>query len=399
MTGRKRGSPMFSSTWTYRCILRARHGPEEIEIPIATMDRRLRTRKTKNGKQKRLEIRTSIEDLPPDVSFNILKQLPITSLLSFKLASKACYNMTTNPLLTPKYQHHRDNPNCLITVPLFLEEQRVDHLYIINNHKHNGHKENEIRDVKFLESINQSMIDKGFVFNTILSSNGLLCLLFCKTNGSDYRVCLYNPLTSEHHFLPDPKLARAGNPTQTTIDAVTTNQFFRGETGIRRSRINNLFHVPENSSDVVVGGAIHWLCNWKEIIMILSFDLLKENWVMNEKPDFVMGTDYILSVFGGCLALTVPDRDHFDIWMMKKNGVRKSWTLEFVIRKFPLPGAGMIYPLFVLSSGSILVAHKNAEICVYDPESKAFLGMYIPGLVPEYFKAICYTPSLVSPVF
>ncbi|KAH7835333.1 hypothetical protein Vadar_025130 [Vaccinium darrowii] len=353
--------------------------------------------------------------------------------------------MARNRLLTPQYQHHKDNPNCLIIVPLFLQQECLDHLYLIDN-IHKCDKENEIRDGKFLDSINQSMIDKGFVFNTILSSNGLLCLLFCKVIGLVYRVCLYNPLTSEHHFFADPELARAGNPTRSIINPVTSShcfgfgydsrnrkyKFVRIEISLRdqKSRRNGtnswtclieVLTLGENgshrlynrsiresysqteSSGVELGGAIHWL--WKGTIsknyIIISFDLLKENWVVNEKPSFVIGTDYILSVLGGCLALTVSCGNQVVIWKMKEYGVSKSWTREFVIRgRFPitLGSPGMIYPLFVLSSGKLLVSYKNEALYSYDSEDKCFEAIYVPALVPKYFKAVCFTPSLVSPI-
>lgn len=60
-----------------------------------------------------------MEDLPLDISLNILKQLPITSLLFFKLVSKACcYALATNALLTPDYKHYQETPNCLIIEPI-----------------------------------------------------------------------------------------------------------------------------------------------------------------------------------------------------------------------------------------------------------------------------------------
>ncbi|XP_058217650.1 F-box protein At3g07870-like [Rhododendron vialii] len=384
-----------------------------------------------------------MEDLPLDISLNILKQLPITSLLSFKLVSKACYAQAANPLLAPNYKRYQETPNCFIIHPLASYHEYP--LYLIDNGE-------------VVRRIERPEMQNKFHPGPVLSTNGLLCLLFYTFNSYGdplvlcYRACLCNPLTGENDFLPDPGVPRfrkSGDKERVFVDSTfgfgdnastreykvvgfrrriyesATNRRYKlhakviamGKKGCQWSEIDKPFLCPLHSSDIVVGNAIHWFCKEEEEEdwlrgAILSFHLSEEKFHQLPNPDCKISRyNSYLSVLGGCLVLTndffVWNEVKVHIWMLKEHGVKESWTKEFVIRdNFPvsLRNYGMIRPLFHLKSGKIVIIYDDEALYSYDPKVELFeaLGRYKHWRTTcdahrKLWKTICQAPSLVSP--
>jgi len=251
-------------------------------------------------------------------------------------------------------------------------------------------------------------------------------------------------LTGEFDFLPDPGLPRVRAPGH-NYTIVISDQYFGfgfsprtreyklvrisrcsyedgrtycqtmifslGKNGCQDYEIHSPFVCPDQSSDVVVGGAIHWLCEgekstWFDIKLrsILSFDLYEEKFQLIPKPNCQINRFCKISVLGGCLALTGDFNDEYGIhevhiWVLKEYGVKESWTKEFVLREsFPIIFGyhGSLCPLFLLDNGKILMSYNFKAFCWYDPKEECFTCY---AELDQSFRAICHVPRLVSPFF
>ncbi|KAE9447134.1 hypothetical protein C3L33_20966, partial [Rhododendron williamsianum] len=399
-----------------------------MEFRIRLWRLRWRKRKAKNKKQKQ-SVRTSIQDLPIDLSLNILKRLPITSLFSVKSVCKAAYHLASHPELILHHHHLHKNPYGLIIRVLssYINEPcYTNQLFLVDSRR-------------CLAEINQPRMKKKHNPGPMLSCNGLVCLLYYKKKLSpsrQYRACLFNPLTGEYKFLVlDPGLPRVRESSHNgTI--VTSDQYFGfgfnamtceyklvrivklsyedgrtylqaevftlGKNGCQISEIDTPFVCPHQSSDVVVGGAIHWLCKDENSTgydrrsrIILSFDLFEEKFHQIPKPNCEVCEFGKISVLGGCLAITGGFREtcrthEVHIWVLKKYGVKESWNRDFVIGQ----GCRRLYPLFLLNNGEIVMSCGLKALCCYDPKGDFF--SYSAEL-DRSIVAICHACSLVSP--
>ncbi|XP_058189557.1 F-box protein At3g07870-like [Rhododendron vialii] len=388
-----------------------------------------RRRKGKTtGKQKQQCVKTSMKDLPIDVSLDILQRLPVTSFSSAKLVCKDFYRLASHPELILHYHHPHKNPYGIIIRILssYINEPfYTNQLYLVDSRR-------------CLTQIIQPRMKKKYNPGPMLSCNGLLCLLFYKHKHPRldcYRACLFNPLTGEHDFLTDPGLPRV-RESSLNGTMVSSNQFFGfgfdvrteeyklvrivklsyeggrtylqaevftlGRSGCQISEIYTPFVCPDQSSDVVVGGAIHWLCEdenstWfdPKSRIILSFDLFEEKFHQMATPDCEISEFCKISVLGGCLAITgdfgvYQGRHEVQIWLLKEYGVKESWTKEFVIgERF-----GRLYPLFLSNSGNIVMSDESKAVCCYDPKKVCCEGY---AKLHQSIVAICHVPSLVSP--
>ncbi|XP_059649203.1 F-box protein At3g07870-like isoform X2 [Cornus florida] len=116
---------------------------------------------------------------------------------------------------------------------------------------------------------------------------------------------------------------------------------------------------------------------------------------LSKKPNVSMG------VLDGCLCICDAsgyDNDTIDIWVMKKYGVRESWTKVFSIDNQPHQGRsrGLYQPINYLKNGAVLMFHylKCVLIC-YDTERSKFKYLKICGAESK-FEAISYAPSFIS---
>ncbi|KAI8027623.1 F-box protein [Camellia lanceoleosa] len=401
---------------------------------------------------------SSMEDLPHDLSLNILSRLPVSSLIPVKLVCKSWYNFATSLHHEPHNHNNNKNNPCLLVLSTPPHDQNhciaeINVLYEIDNQDSYGVISKSIK-----QPINHNILN----VNTTLSCNGLLCLI-CLKNNFSYRVCIFNPLTEEHKYLPDmpsvsQTVTRLRNCKYIDNEAYlyqrfgfgfnpSTNEFkvvriagihnithmvtlkkkkpfnwdfdpknFRqkvdvftlSRTGVWRSNIDMPFACPVESSGAVVNGAIHWLCSgrgqFKESCIVVSFDLSDEKFqVIPNPPDCEMGQGCELLVLGGCLAITDYYARQIDIWVMQEHGVKGSWTKEIVIienlPRVSFTSPQWIHPLCLLSSGKIVISYKRGALYCFDPEEIEWLNIFTKrGLHPlDQFMAVSYTPSLVSP--
>lgn len=375
--------------------------------------RHRRPKKKPTNKERKQRIReTSIKDLPVDISLNILKRLPITSLFSVKSVSKAFYHLASHPTLTPHW--------LIIRIPPSKKLSLID-------------------DRGVLRKVTQPMIKKKLKAGPVLSCDGLLCLLYYRYKHpclDYYRACLFNPLIGEHDFLPDlvlPRLPESSHKgtlvsseqvfgfgfdartkeyklvriVMVTYEVATylkAEVFILGKKGRRFSKFEPEFVCPYQSSDVGVSGAIHWLCEDlsptsvdPKSRIIVSFDLFEEKFHQVSKPEIKINESCKISVLGECLAITGDFSKHHGrhevhIWVLKEYGVKESWTKEYVIgERF-----GRLYPLLLLNSGNIVMSDESKTVCCYDPKRDSS-EVYVE--LDQPIVAIHHVPSLVSPFF
>ncbi|KAH7834393.1 hypothetical protein Vadar_015534 [Vaccinium darrowii] len=177
-----------------------------------------------------------------------------------------------------------------------------------------------------------------------------------------------------------------------------------GQNGCQTFEIDPPFVCPDQSSDVVVGGAIHWLCEDENSTwfdprprIILSFDLFEEKFHQIPNLDSEILEIYKISVLEGCLAITGASRERYGslevhIWLLKEYGVKESWTKEFVIKE----SFGRLSPLFLLNSGTIVLFDDSKGLNSYDLKKDCFEDY---AKLNQSIVAIGHAQSLVSPIF
>ncbi|GKV15029.1 hypothetical protein SLEP1_g25830 [Rubroshorea leprosula] len=389
----------------------------------------------------RAMIRRDLHRLPPEMLFEILSRLPITSLIQFKTTSHTGYNLIADPRLPPMFRNRvSDSDPCLI---LFNYNSPVSRrLYFLDS-------EGCSRGVRKIDPPKHSE-----VYNLVGSCNGLLCLSFLIIGGSSvsHSLLVYNPFVGDAVRVPtanrfrnqrevfgfgfhprtgefkvvrivyywkirmvaDPELiveeVNEGFATvyESMVQVFTVRTTEWRYKGAPPPQLTDKIGPPET----LVEGSLHWVTvvgmgGVGPIFGIISFDLADE--VFREIPhppcQRLVSRGYSLSVLNGCLsAAGLVDTVHFDIWVMKQYHVKESWVKQFSFdpyfrRGWPTNASGLLrrFPKVIcaLKNGEILLLYNSSSLVSYDPVENRFKNLQISGL-SNPFHALPFLPSLFS---
>ncbi|TMW89694.1 hypothetical protein EJD97_016793 [Solanum chilense] len=155
-------------------------------------------------------------------------------------------------------------------------------------------------------------------------------------------------------------------------------------------------------SGACVNGTLHWVSSGyddpKLVDQIVGFDLENEVFGVIPYPDFDSGRlNYTLGVLQSCLSATRHKcQDYVEIWVMKDDGVKESWTkcMKIICDEIGLI-IGAVQPLFFQRNGELMLQHGGTLLC-YSPLTKTLREPRISGM-PRSFEAVVHVGSLVSP--
>ncbi|XP_054778164.1 F-box/kelch-repeat protein At3g06240-like [Prosopis cineraria] len=285
--------------------------------------------------------------LPQEIVRNILKRLPVRSLIRFQCVCKDWKNLSKTSSFVEEHLQHSNHQNPSL---LFQMNARGDplHLYSLDH------------DMQVLEIQNPPLINSMFSVRIVGSSNGLICV-----EGSNFSVVhslfLWNLAIREVRRVPnnvydfegdlyigfgfspivnDYKILRACAPISddhNEINRVEVYSLSSGRWG--NIEFGNLKGINLYSETVTANGAMFWLGSQieDEDDLLVSFDMAMEVFTLIPMPALDSGSDYNLAVYENKLALlsyTVVGNSGFcliDLWVMDDG---RDWNKKYSISTF-----------------------------------------------------------------
>ncbi|XP_028798012.1 F-box protein At3g07870-like [Neltuma alba] len=298
--------------------------------------------------------------LPEEIILNILKRLPVESLIRFQCVCKHWNNLIKSPSFIADHlqQSSHQNPSLLLDCnnscsPLRWRLRLLDWGM-------------QVRLVQ-----KAPLVDSFWGASIIGSCNGLVCVQIHQHDKSPPSLSLWNPATTAVRHVPRPriifsdlddcmtgfgfspivndyKIVRTYSKLYYEVDRAEVFSLSRGSW--KRIDSGNLKGVRLNSEAVTTNGAIFWSGvkldadedgeDGVEVIaqVIVSFDIVKEVFTLSPWPDLnYTSGDEKLTIYGNKLAILCDiwrrDNERFDLirlWVMEEGtcafGERRNWT-------------------------------------------------------------------------
>ncbi|OWM75433.1 F-box protein At3g07870 [Punica granatum] len=376
---------------------------------------------------------SGMERLPREIILDILSRLPVTSIIRFRLVSRAWRELARDPLLpeaqlarTARFEpfliFHCDSPirNDLYFAKLLAHDRSA-----------------KVLTRKFHPPFWHNMAE----FEVVGSCNGILCLADSLYKESIY---LYNPFTGDHRLLPRPKqypnqeaafgfgvdqktgeykVVKVVYYTKSTSAPTRTRRIAYQLSDLQvltvgrdrdwRSLGKVPYQIARRPSEALLCGRLHWVTRPRRYRRLVSFDLSEERFEEVPVPGAgpLNWCNYQLMVLGGSLsAIVYCYHGRIEIWVMKVYGEKDSWAKEFNIgahvpkglrqQSLNLPSkicrslTGRVRALCMLEdSGEILLEYKGRALVAYDPKKGKFRDVLYKG-TPPWFQAFVHLGTL-----
>lgn len=349
-----------------------------------------------------------VENLLPEIIFEILSRLPVKSLLRFRCVSKSWRSLISQPefvkahlsraSMNPDYTHHRLLLKCFSRPDYALKSCS---LYTV------------------LQEHNDTAVDLDYPLRASNSCalriyglcNGLVCI------GIERIVFLWNPSTGKSKRLPIVERGTRGMSygfgyEKSTDDYMVVGFFPSAGTGgfnvevmmytLKTNSWRSIVDFPPNClppvwKGICVNGALHWIASRESNEIIASVHLAKETFGEVLLPDCRdVYFESVLDVVSGCLGVVGEKGETFvEVWVMKEYGIRESWTKLVVIPYVTHPwNIEYSDPLCILKNGDVLL-DSETHLVRYHPKDGTFAYPTIHNCSPS-FSAYPYVESLVS---
>ncbi|XP_054778146.1 F-box/kelch-repeat protein At3g23880-like [Prosopis cineraria] len=296
--------------------------------------------------------------LPRHIIVNILKRLPVKSLIQFQCVCKDWKNLIKSQSFIEIHLHHSCHQNSSLI--LGWQHSRSFQMQVgLLNH-----------NVQLLEVQTSPLIN--WIFAKIFgSSNGLLCVRIAGDNVGPRPILLWNPairdqvrkvrvrprtsIDSEGEdyilgfgFSPvdnDYKIVRIKIPKYQLV--VSPMEVYSLNSGSWKEVefVNSEGMTIRCLRNVTVNGVMFWIGGKQEVnddYTLLSFDLSKEEWTMIPMPDLSIYDKKKLVVYENKLAVATgivgEDKSYLiHLWVMEEDacGVGWIWTKIFTSRPCP----------------------------------------------------------------
>ncbi|KAJ9551815.1 LOW QUALITY PROTEIN: hypothetical protein OSB04_015860 [Centaurea solstitialis] len=336
-----------------------------------------------------------MEDLPAELTMDILSRLPVKTIIHCKRVCKKWRSLVSESSFV-SFHLSKSSP----TTTGFIFHQNVNHLYY---HRIDPgilrwvEIEDKIVDDRRLHpdppmnlDLNRVPIFQKSLISQMGSVNGLICLWQHSTQHDNTFIC--NPVTREIMILPSPRyhtqedfrrifcgfgfIDREYKVVRTFKRRIPLNgnqsyriTVFEAEVyTLGTCQWRNVGRVPyrlHGSHVPFLNDHFHWIVSNMEDALerICTFDLNTETFQLFPSPpsEAIQGNCIqSLAVLKGCLCKSDTGGFKFTIWVMKEYGIKKSWHKEMVITevisKWPLwPYLDYIYLIGGLKDGTILL--------------------------------------------
>ncbi|KAI9125688.1 hypothetical protein K1719_003106 [Acacia pycnantha] len=350
--------------------------------------------------------------LSPDIIINILKRLPVNSLIRFQCVCKIWKNLLKDPFFISDHLHHSGHrPSLLLHRPFLRNEQLHFRLLDCDSQLR------EIDPSPFMDYLSSSrIVDYLSRLWIIGSSNGLLCL-YCR---SSHDLLLWNPSIKEVRkisrnidfesefpigFWPNIGFgfSTIANDYKIIIIYVSgplRNHYFKR---VNRAELYSLskglwkdvelgtlegVHVYPQAA-TACNGAIFWVGLkqsdiWPEIV---SFDIATEMFTLIPIPNIRPGSILTSDVYDNKLALlsyydmrTIESR-FIDLWVIEENtcasGGKRTWTKKY-------SGSPDLYPYFLIPEN----IWRNEIVCRVNLSSDHMRNLYLLNPTTHEFRKL-----------
>lgn len=355
----------------------------------------------------------SMEDLPLPILVDVFSRLPIKTILQIKCVCKSWHSLCSDPYFAKI--HLARAPFSIMILEKFCKRIYTNSLVP-------------------LFTLNQGDKER---LSLLSSCNGLICLHEFSYKQDIISVC--NPILGDHLVLPQLKRKNVATRIRGFGYNHCTNQYkviqilsYKDQASISSSKPQVEVHTIgtntwRNIGDLpyvlnqpyygaFLNSALHWYAHShdKRTAFMCSFDLGDEQFRQFPGPptreyDKCRPINSIsVGVSGGFLYLCDGFLEpNLDIWIMKKYGVKESWTKEFVIVNSVVSKLQRLYgSLQILNyrenmnkeatEGTELQMLFGSEaLLAYNVRSKSIRRPKVFDVQTNY-QAIPYIPSLVS---
>ncbi|TXG58993.1 hypothetical protein EZV62_016822 [Acer yangbiense] len=348
--------------------------------------------------------------LLPELIIEILLRLPIKSICRLKCASKSWLALITHPQF----------------IKMHLVRTRKQKLLLCNAYLYLVDLERSLEDKVHPKLDQLNIIPNTRFIDIVYGSNGLFCI---KYNFNDGFLFIYNPSTRESKKILDdvPSVVRESNlycfGGFGYVESIDDYKFVRV---LDYENTLQIFSLRNNSWKIVMGnfpvrepnfihgvslnGAVHWgtICYPDNLGVITVFDLAEEKFKtfplpISNPPNPPESWQCIVHDIGEYLCVTFEvygsrTTEFVDavkgIWIMKKYGVKESWTR--IVKSHDLYNP---IPLCLWEDdGIILYSHigKPKRVLCYDEkDGKIRKECVFDG----NYRMYAYIESLVSPKY
>ncbi|XP_028785351.1 F-box protein At3g07870-like isoform X2 [Neltuma alba] len=289
---------------------------------------------------KQMLVDVGIPFLPEEIIANILKRIPVKSLIRFQCVCKQWKNLFQTPsFIADHLPHHRhdDTPSLLLQ-----SNHRADSLKLCL-----VDEENRVREFQ-----NPPLIDSLRDANVIGSSNGLLCVEFDEFGMSPLSLLLWNPATREVRKIPrtlkyfkgkcilgfghcqiinDYKIVRV---YEFGLEVKRVEVYSLNTDSWKKIKFENLKGIRLLHETIAVNGTMFWHGSEN---LIVSFDITKEEFRLIPMPLRYPQARTVLTVYENKLAMFSINATYGAplLWVMKEGtGACKegwSWTKKYYI--------------------------------------------------------------------
>ncbi|KAL4581433.1 hypothetical protein LXL04_017648 [Taraxacum kok-saghyz] len=308
-----------------------------------------------------------MEDLPENVTVEILSRLPVKTIIHCKCVCKKWLNLVSNSYFATLHLsrspaglmiHHNPIKGRWSQQPGILKWVEVEDEYD-DHHLHH--------DPVMSLNLNLAPLLQKSTILTVGSVNGLLCLWQSGQGKDNTYIC--NPITREYMILPRQKYYKEGYADivycfgvgslrqeyrvirifQGNIN-IPSDSTSRSRSSVLRAEVytfgtsqwRSVCDIPywlDRFCGPFLNGHAHWSVFGKdspENIYVFDFDNETFNFFPSPPVETIQGSENhfkTLAVLNGCLCQCDTFDSQLTIWVMKEYGVKTSWHKDLVIKE------------------------------------------------------------------